>query len=166
MVAGELADDLLATAPALTAASGLLLRGGLVSRVEVRSRGVGRRIVRLRHGTAVAGAEDPDPDVVVRRLLLDRRCDSRRTLMVAGELADELLATAPALAAVSGLLLRGGLVSRVEVRAVALDEAVFERHRPPSPGPRTRIPTLVFEGFSGPSPPGLRPSGRCRLPGR
>ena len=60
----------------------------LLGRVQVPCLGVRRRLVRLRDGTVVAGAQDPDADVLVRGLHLHCRGESPRLLVVVSELTD------------------------------------------------------------------------------
>ena len=73
-------------------AGGLGLIGLLLRRVQVRRRRFRRGLVLLRDPSVVAGAENPNCDVAVRRLLLHGLGESRRVLLVVGRLADYLRA--------------------------------------------------------------------------
>ena len=115
-------------------AAGLGLVSRLLRPVQVPAVAFGRRVVRLRDGAAVAGAEDPDRDVGVRRLLLHRRCERSGVLVGLGRLADDLQSPPPAWAwsAVCSVTLR--------FPADASDDASFDCDTgPSSPGLRTRI---------------------------
>ena len=94
-------------------ARSLVLTGRLRRPVHVRSSRVRRGLVRLRHRTVVARAQDPDGDVLVRRALLDGCGECRRVLIVACRLPGDLAAAAAA--AGSGLGLAGRLLGRVRV---------------------------------------------------
>ena len=113
--------DHLETAPALAGVALLALVGLLLRQVQVAGFGLRRCLVRLPGDvSAVAGAEYPDGDVAVRRLLLLRRGESRRILIVVSRLADELLAGVPALAGVARLGLVGDLLRDVQVAGFRL----------------------------------------------
>jgi hypothetical protein len=61
------------------------LISSLLRHVQVSGACVRRGLVRLSDVTVVAGAENPNRDVAVRRLLLLRRCKSGRVLTVAAD---------------------------------------------------------------------------------
>ncbi len=124
IVVGRLADELLAGVPALAGVARLGLVGNLLRDVQVAGFGLRRCLVRLPDVAVVARAENPDGDVAVRRLLLLRRCESGRILIVVSRLRDDLLAGVPALAGVARLGLVSMLSGQVDVARFRLRRRV------------------------------------------